>query len=51
MMETHKQEVKNSLKEMEENTNKTLKEINKSLKDTHENQEKAIKQVMETVQT
>ena len=43
MMETLKQEVKNSLKEMEEKTNKRLEEINESLKDTQENQEKAIK--------
>ena len=41
MMETFKQEVKNSLKEMEEKTNKKLEEIKKSLKAT---QEKTIKQ-------
>ena len=34
MMETFKEEVKNSLKEMEEKTNKKLEEINKSLKET-----------------
>ena len=39
--------MKNSLKQMEEKTNKKLKEINKPLK---ENQEKAIKQVKEMVQ-
>ena len=50
MIETFKEEVKNSLKEMEKNTNKKLEEINKSLKETQENQEKAIKQVKETVQ-
>ena len=50
MMETFKEEVKNSLKEMEEKTNKKLEEINKSLKDTQENQEKTIEQVKETVQ-
>ena len=32
MMETFKEEVKNSLKEMEEKTNKKLEEINKFLK-------------------
>ena len=40
MMETFKEEVKNSLKEMEEKTNKKLEEINKSLKDTQETQGK-----------
>ncbi|CAO2638382.1 LINE-1 retrotransposable element ORF1 protein [Lemmus lemmus] len=50
IMETFKEEVRNSLKEMEDKTNKKLEEINKSLKDTHENQEKAIKQVKEIVQ-
>ena len=45
MMETFKQEVKTSLKEMEEKTNTKLEEINKSLKDIQENQEKAMKQV------
>ena len=49
MMETLQQEVKNSLKEMEEKTNKKLEEINKSLKHTQENQEKSIKQVKKTV--
>ena len=48
--ETFKQDVKNSLKEMDEKTNKKIEEMNKSLKDTQENQEKAIKQVMETLQ-
>ena len=50
VIESLKQDVKNSLKEMEVKTNKKLEEINKSLKDTQENQEKAIKQVMKTVQ-
>ena len=44
MMETFKEEMKNSLKEMEK-TNKKLEEINKSFKETQENQEKTIKQV------
>ena len=39
--------MKNSLKEMEERTDKILEEINKSLK---EKQEKAIKQVKEMIQ-
>ena len=40
MMETFKEEMKNSLKEMEEKTNKKLEEINKPSKETQENQEK-----------
>ena len=34
MIETFKEEKKNSLKEMEEKTNKKLEEINKPLKET-----------------
>ena len=45
-----KQDVKNSLKEMDDKNNKKFEEINKSLKDTLQNQEITIKQVMETVQ-
>ena len=40
VFETIKQDVKNSLKEMEEKTKKRLEEMNKFLKDTQENQEK-----------
>ena len=47
MFEFLREEVKNSLKEMEEKTGKKLEEINKSLK---ENQEKAIKYEKETIQ-
>ena len=36
MMVAFKEEVKNSLKEMEEKTTKKLEEINKSLKETQE---------------
>ena len=50
VIETLKQDEKNSFKEMEEKTNKKLEEMNKFLKDTQENQEKAIKQVREIVQ-
>ncbi|KAK7815479.1 hypothetical protein U0070_005591 [Myodes glareolus] len=50
VLETIKQDVKNSFKEMEEKTNKKVEEMNKSFKDTQENEEKEIKQVMETVQ-
>ena len=50
VIESLKQDVKNSLKEMDEKNNKKFEEMNKSLKDTLGNQEKAIKQVMETVQ-
>ena len=45
--ETLKDEMRNSLKEMEEKTNKKLEDISKSLK---ENQEKAIKYMKETIQ-
>ena len=38
MVETLKEEMKNSLKEMEEKTNKKLEEINKSLNETQEKQ-------------
>ena len=50
VIETLKQEVKNSLKEMDEKTIKKFEEINNSFNHTQENQQKAIKQVMETVQ-
>ena len=50
MIEALKEEMKNSLKEMEERTNKKLQEINKSLKEIKENQEKTIKKVKETFQ-
>ncbi|KAK7800088.1 hypothetical protein U0070_002429 [Myodes glareolus] len=46
VLETIKQDVKNSFKGMDEKTNKKLKEMNKSLKDTQENQEKTIKQTI-----
>ena len=36
MIETLKERMKSSLKEMEEKTNKKLEEITKSLKETHE---------------
>ena len=44
MIETLKEEMKNSLKEMEEKTNKKLEDISKSLKGSQENQEKTVKQ-------
>ncbi|KAL6067280.1 hypothetical protein STEG23_006118 [Scotinomys teguina] len=47
MTEVFKEEMKNSLKEIKEKTNKKVEEISKSLK---ESQEKAIKQVKETIQ-
>ena len=47
MFEAVKEEIKNSLKEMAEKTNKKLEDINKSLKI---NQEKAIKHMKETIQ-
>ena len=50
VVESLKQDVKNSLKEMDEKNNKKFEEMSKSLKDNLRNQEKAIKQVMETVQ-
>lgn len=50
MMETFKEEIKDSLKEMEENTNRKPEEIHKFLNENLENQEKTIKQVKETVQ-
>ena len=40
MMQTFKEEMINSLEEMEEKTSKKLEDINKFLKETHENQEK-----------
>ena len=64
-IESHKQNMNNSLKEldekynkkieemskeMDENYNKKFEEMSKSVNDTMGNQEKAIKQVMETVQ-
>ncbi|KAL6073605.1 hypothetical protein STEG23_027906 [Scotinomys teguina] len=50
MLEAFIKERKNSLKEIENKTNKTLEEINKSLKQSQEKHEKAVKQVKETVQ-
>lgn len=50
MMETLKEEMKNSLKENELKINKKVEEINKSLKEIQENQERAIKQAKERVQ-
>ena len=50
VIESLKQDVKNSLKEMDDKNNKKFEEINKSLKDTLQNQEITIKQIMETVQ-
>ena len=47
MFETLKEEMRNSLKEMEEKTNKKLEDISKSLKG---NQEKEIKHVKESIQ-
>ena len=47
MFEALKEKMKNSLKEMEEKTNKKLVDISKFLK---ENQEKAIKHMKETFQ-
>ena len=47
MFEALKREMKRSLKEMEEKTNKNLEKINTSLK---ENEEKAIEQVKEKIQ-
>ena len=47
MFETLKEEMRNSLKEMEEKTNKKLEDISKSLK---ENQEKSVKRMKETIQ-
>ena len=49
VIQSLKQDVKSSLKEMGEKNNKKFEEMNKSLKDTLGNQEKAMKQVMETV--
>ena len=48
MFETLKEEMRNSLKEMEERTNKKLEDISKSLK---ENWETAIEHMEETIQT
>ena len=45
-----KQEVKNSLKEMDLKNNKKFEEMNKSIKATLGNQEKTVEQIMETVQ-
>ena len=47
MFETHKEEMRNFLKEMEEKTNRKMEDISKSLK---ENQEKAFKHMKETIQ-
>ena len=50
VIESLKQDVKNSLKEMDEKNNKKFEEMSKSIKDTLGNQEKTIKQIMEIVQ-
>ena len=50
VIETLKQDVKNSLKEMDEKKSKKFEEMSKSVKDTLRNQEKTIKQMMEKVQ-
>ena len=47
MFEILKEEMRNSVKEMEEKTNKKLEDVSKSLK---ENQEKAIKHTKEIIQ-
>ena len=47
MFETLKEEMRNSIKEMEEKTSKKLEDISKSLK---ENQEKEIKHMKEILQ-
>ena len=49
-IESLKQVINNSLKEMEEKYNKKFEEMSKFVNDTLGNQEKTIKQVMETVQ-
>ena len=49
-IESLKQDMNNSLKEMDEKYNKKLEEMSKSINDTLGNQEKTIKQVKETVQ-
>ena len=50
VIESLKQDVKNSLKEMDEKNNKKFEEMCKSVNDILGNQEKIIKQIMETVQ-
>ena len=45
-----KQDMNNSLKELDEKYNKKFEEMSKSVNDTLGNQEKTIKQVKETVQ-
>ncbi|KAK7800720.1 hypothetical protein U0070_011240 [Myodes glareolus] len=49
-IESLKQDMNNSLKEMDEKYNKKFEEMSKSMNDTLGNQEKTIKQEMETVQ-
>ena len=49
-IDSPKQAMNNSIKEMDEKYNKKFKEMSKSMNDTLGNQEKSIKQVMETVQ-
>ena len=49
-IESLKQDMNNSLKELDDKYNKKFEEIRKSLNDTLRNQEKTIKQVRETVQ-
>ena len=49
-IESLKQDMNNSLKELDEKYNKKFEEMSKSINDTLGNQEKTIKQVMESVQ-
>ena len=49
-IESLKQDMNNSLKELDEKYNKKFEEISKSVNETLRNQEKTIKQVKETVQ-
>ncbi|CAH7484839.1 AABR07011733.1 [Phodopus roborovskii] len=50
MIEALKEDMRKSLKEIEEKTNKKVEEMNKFLKESTESQEKTINQVKETVQ-
>ena len=49
-IESLKQDMNNSIKELDEKYNIKFEEMSKSVNDTLGNQEKTIKQVMETVQ-
>ena len=49
-LESLKQDMNNTLKEMDEKYNKKFEEMSKSMNDTLGNQEKTIKQVKKTVQ-